>query len=731
MDSTSRKERILATTANFVGHTAEIERLLAHARGGPRSNGIAILAPPSSGSSEMLRQIYDRLFDEQGPVIPFYFQVKHSDLTAVAAARRFMHEFLAQTIAFRANIPVIATASPGLAELTTLAGEKDADWVNAIVRGSQNEDGLDERSFIRVCLSSPLRAELDGSHVLVMVDDIENALSLDQGIAFLDDLLASFKHSTLPVVFCGRRRFLYGRTGFDQMAIEQLSFPEAGKVVENEAARLGVSLNDQTRDLIAVQLGCRPAHIAAFISSANEAGAELSSYSWTEQFYTDEIFGGRLCLHFDEIFDRTAPDRDLQMRLLRLLNETRGSERHRLPLAPWRDSLDTDDIHFRSLIDSLHFNEVLNADNANVAVDAGDVLLSDYIAYRNEIESDDRPRALVVGEAMAGNIKRAPALMAGFYRRNASLGLLELMRSFDGQQIAAALLDYNLFKNELKGLSREDALAAVNKGGSHVRLPKSVFAAHTSAYYPQLDEICDPERSVTAICMEDNREFAWIAAEVDSKLEAGQDIAEFWCDRLEMVAANCSFENYRIWLVAPEGFDPDAMASLKARGALGSSRSQAEMLRDLLADERTLNASPVSDVYEFIVPMGHDTEMIAAHTIEDIARRHDYPPKSINQIKTALVEACINASEHSLSLDRRIHQKFTVSDRKIEITVANRGVRLGENPALPAGESNRRGWGIRLIQSLMDEVDFEAADDGTVIRMVKYMSGSQAEAATP
>ena len=45
--------------------------------------------------------------------------------------------------------------------------------------------------------------------------------------------------------------------------------------------------------------------------------------------------------------------------------------------------------------------------------------------------------------------------------------------------------------------------------------------------------------------------------------------------------------------------------------------------------------------------MGEDTEMIAAHTVEEIARRHHFAPKAINQIKTALVEACINAAEHS------------------------------------------------------------------------------------
>ena len=79
--------------------------------------------------------------------------------------------------------------------------------------------------------------------------------------------------------------------------------------------------------------------------------------------------------------------------------------------------------------------------------------------------------------------------------------------------------------------------------------------------------------------------------------------------------------------------------------------------------------------------MGEDTEMIAAQTVEEIARRHNFAPRAINQIKTALVEACINASEHSLSPDRKIYQKFTVEDDKIIITISNRGLRLADKNA--------------------------------------------------
>ena len=35
--------------------------------------------------------------------------------------------------------------------------------------------------------------------------------------------------------------------------------------------------------------------------------------------------------------------------------------------------------------------------------------------------------------------------------------------------------------------------------------------------------------------------------------------------------------------------------------------------------------------------------------------------------------------------------------------------------------NGRRGWGLKLIRTLMDEVEFERVDDGTRLRMTKYL----------
>ena len=225
----------------------------------------------------------------------------------------------------------------------------------------------------------------------------------------------------------------------------------------------------------------------------------------------------------------------------------------------------------------------------------------------------------------------------------------------------------------------------------------------------------------------EENEVVWLVAEIESKLEASRELAEDWCDRLAQLAREAKLQHPRIWLIAPEGFSDKASELLNERGAFGSSRQQVELLTARLKEERPVG-STTADEFEMVIPMGADTELVAAHTVEQIARRVNFPPEAINQIKTALVEACINAAEHSLSPDRKIYQRFRVEPDKLVVTVASRGVvpanlmsQNGEGLTTEGEAKTRRGWGLKLIRTLMDEVEFRRVDDGTQLRMVKYI----------
>ena len=101
------------------------------------------------------------------------------------------------------------------------------------------------------------------------------------------------------------------------------------------------------------------------------------------------------------------------------------------------------------------------------------------------------------------------------------------------------------------------------------------------------------------------------------------------------------------------------------------------------------------------------------------------PKEKSGEISMALIEACINAFEHSESKSE-IYIHFLIDDDNLIIKVIDKGKGFDASQvAIPKIESKinsderKRGWGLMLIKELMDSVDFESDHTGTTLTMVK------------
>lgn len=729
------QNKILSRVAaeEYFGRSAEIEEFVQHARGESETNAFLLLAAPAAGSSELLRQTFDRLFHEQDSVIPFYFAFSNNDRDARQTAVRFLQTFLQQTVAFRRRDAKLLSISPDICEISDLAAAPDAHWIHQLVSTCKTESDLaDDALFIRTALSAPLRARANDAKVFVMIDDLHRAEMIAGGANFGAELREVLSRAGIPFVLAGRRRFLLSVTAHlnspKLFRMKPFSDSDAAVFTEKLAEKTNVVINEQTRDLIVRQFDANPFLTTELFQSARVSESGLDSYSRVQRVANEALFTGSIGRYFDALFSEIMPDQNLQKNVVRLLQETAVSEFGRVPIEAWRDRIKNSFAEVYRLIRLLHIHEIVRVAGGNIEVSGESAVLSDYIAARYRLEILNEPRALVVGDNLSNSLKRAPQMMAQVYRRAAAINLNELLAVFNCQKAPANLFDYGLFKDGFKEESNGD--------GEKIALPQIVYTANTVAFYPPISHVAEPERSVVALGFEsadyrDENEIVWIAAQIDSKLEASKELTEFWCDRLEMVALMCNFLQYKLWLITPEGFSDEAVAVLRSRSAFGSSRRQIEMLADELKAEKVFRKKTPHGEYEMILPMGEDTELIAAHAVEEIARRHEFKQTAINQIKTALVEACINATEHSHSPDRKIYQKLEVEDDKITITISNRGIKLppeniqqSATPIEPSG--GRRGWGLKLIRTLMDEVKFEQTDEGTRISMTKFKSAASA-----
>lgn len=734
----------------FVGRSGALERIVKLAASS-EARGLLLLLAPSAGVSELLRQSYDQLFYEHNEAVPIYFSLSRKEKSPAAVARRFLNTFLQQLSAYNLREPRLVNATLTREDLLDLAPPADYEWIERLLAIAEHEKGVDdEYQLVRLCLSAPERAAIKGVRAFVMIDAAQLVEPTETEISLGAEFVRVLTRSRVPFVLAGLRRqvldLVHTTLGdFDKLErlhLDRLDDEEAGRLVEYVARREEVELNDSTRDLLVQQLDGSPLFISALVEAAREKKRPLTSFRNCQRLYVEEVMGGRIHRHFSAILDEIAPNSETRRALIRLLYETSASDTRKSTVDVWRKRLDQASAQLQRVLHGLNVHELANVNGSLVEMNNAPLVWHDYLRARYGWEVAAEPRASVLAALLTELLKRAPQTMERHYRREAAVALADVLARFDCQSVPASLLHYDRFSRRYKGLAADEAAPALAAETDLVRLPQIVSVANTTAFHPPVQMQLEEERSAIAHGFDagsysEASEVVWLAAEIDSKLEAGRGLAEMWHNRLTHLARTRSFERVRIWLISTEGFTTEATEFLNEHEVYTSSRRQLEYLTGKLGDaESKLKISTVMDEFELAIPMGEETELIAAHTVEQIARRSNFQPEAINQIKTALIEACINATEHSLSTDRKIYQRFRLESDRLVVTVSSRGLRLPEQHletgskerANGNGQSEntreRRGWGLKLIRTLMDEVEFERVDDGTRLRMTKYLRKS-------
>lgn len=132
---------------------------------------------------------------------------------------------------------------------------------------------------------------------------------------------------------------------------------------------------------------------------------------------------------------------------------------------------------------------------------------------------------------------------------------------------------------------------------------------------------------------------------------------------------------------------------------------------------------------ELTLPMVPDIEIAAARAAGNLARELGMSSEAIDEMAHAIIEACINAREHSGSNDRRIYVRCVGTSPgngipRIDVWITDHGKGFNITEARSRrqnlGAVHKRGWGLSIIEAHMDEVEISTSDDGTTIHMVKY-----------
>lgn len=135
-----------------------------------------------------------------------------------------------------------------------------------------------------------------------------------------------------------------------------------------------------------------------------------------------------------------------------------------------------------------------------------------------------------------------------------------------------------------------------------------------------------------------------------------------------------------------------------------------------------------STCVEVKLPSRLGYEKVAMSTAASVAKLMGFRADRIEDLKTAVAEACINAIEHGNSLNEglSVGVLLEAGEDALEVKVLDDGKGLKNLPPKPNidkkihGEEDPRGMGMFLIQALVDEAEWVAGSNGksSYVRLV-------------
>jgi serine/threonine-protein kinase RsbW len=138
-------------------------------------------------------------------------------------------------------------------------------------------------------------------------------------------------------------------------------------------------------------------------------------------------------------------------------------------------------------------------------------------------------------------------------------------------------------------------------------------------------------------------------------------------------------------------------------------------------------AQPAPERVEIFLPSTLGYEKVARSAAEAVAEEMGFSPDRIEDLKTAVAEACMNAIEHGNQEDKTtsVTVLLTAAPKQLEIKVADEGLTPipDKFPAPGRPDMDNRGWGMFFIEQLVDEVEItRLPEGGNQVRMVIYLT---------
>jgi anti-sigma regulatory factor (Ser/Thr protein kinase) len=143
------------------------------------------------------------------------------------------------------------------------------------------------------------------------------------------------------------------------------------------------------------------------------------------------------------------------------------------------------------------------------------------------------------------------------------------------------------------------------------------------------------------------------------------------------------------------------------------------------------DASASRVLIDFALPSEPGNERLAMELVATAVRDLGLPLARLERLKTAVAEATMNAMEHGnvYRPEAPVKVRVRASADELVVAISDQGSGAVPNPdavtpdleAKLQGLQKPRGWGLFLIQNMVDEMNITASDAQHTVELVMYL----------